>query len=151
MARYGAFDRIAIKRSKREVTWQRKERPIAQRIVTVDGQLRRGYVAHPDSLVNHFVNDLISAVDQRSYNGWDKTDGNTSAMSDCDPTASVWCIFITHATWLHVRSRSKIQRPWLNGNASHPMHFIRAVDRGLNEDRMVTPKSPYKLRRSSRL
>ena len=26
------------------------------------------YVAHPDSSRNHFLNDLILAVDQRSYN-----------------------------------------------------------------------------------
>ena len=40
-----------------------------RRIVTIDGHLRRGYVAHPNSSANHFLKDLISAVDQKSYNG----------------------------------------------------------------------------------
>ena len=65
----GASDRVAIKWSKREVTWQHVEHPIMQRIVTVDGHLRpggRGYVVHPDSMANCFLNDLISTVDQRS-------------------------------------------------------------------------------------
>ena len=44
--------------------------PIARRIMTVDRYLRQGgYVAHPDLSVNHFLNDLISSVDQKSYNG----------------------------------------------------------------------------------
>ena len=62
-----------IKGHDREVTWQHTERPISQRIVTIDDHLRRGggvgYVAHPDSSTNHFLNNLISAVDQKSYNG----------------------------------------------------------------------------------
>ena len=37
--------------------------------LTIDDHLRRGYMAHPDSSENTFLNDLISAVDQRSYNG----------------------------------------------------------------------------------
>ena len=76
MARSGASDHVAIKRSKREVTWQPAERLIMRRIMTVDGHLRRGrggggggYVAHLDSSANHFLSDLISAVDRRSYNG----------------------------------------------------------------------------------
>ena len=68
VAQSGASNHVAIKRSKREVTWQHAERLIAQRIVTVDGHLRRGYVMQSNSSVNHFLNDLISAVDQRSYN-----------------------------------------------------------------------------------
>ena len=41
------------------------EHPIAQRIVTVDDHLRwEGYVTHPDSSENNFINDLISVVNQ---------------------------------------------------------------------------------------
>ena len=76
---------------------------------------------------------------------------NASRASDCDPTTSVLMRFITHATWLHLGGRSTIQRLRLNGKNSHPMHFIKAVDLEFNGDRMVTPKSPNKLRCSSRL
>ena len=58
-------------------------------------------------------------------------------------------LFIMLAAWHHLGNPSLIQRPRLNRNDSHPMHFIRAVDRRLIEDLMVTPKSPYKLRYSS--
>ena len=59
MACSSASDRVEIKWSKRMVIWQCKERSIAQ----------MEYVAHPDSSANRFLNDLIAAVDQRSYNG----------------------------------------------------------------------------------
>ena len=59
--------------------------------------------------------------------------------------------FIMHTTWLHLERGSAIQRLHINGNDSHPMHFIRAVDRELKDDRTVVPKLPYKLICSSRL
>ena len=37
-------------------------------IVTIDRHLKGGYVAQSDSPVNHFKNDLISAIDLRSFN-----------------------------------------------------------------------------------
>ena len=80
-----------------------------------------------------------------------KSAKNTSRESVRDPMASVLMRFITHATWLHLSGRSAIQWLRLNGNDLHPMRFIRAVDCRLNGDRTVTPKSPYKLRCSSRL
>ena len=76
---------------------------------------------------------------------------NASRASDHDPMADVTCIFITQVTWSNLGNRSVIQRLRVNGNDSHLMHFIRAVDRRLNGDKTVAPKSPYKLRCSSRL
>ena len=76
---------------------------------------------------------------------------NASRASDRDPTTSILMRFITHAMWLHLGGRLVIQQLRLNSNDLHPMRFIKAVDRELNNDRMVTPKSPYKLRCSSRL
>ena len=58
-------------------------------------------------------------------------------------------LFITLETWLHLGGRLKIQWLRLNGNDLHPMRFIRDVDRGLNNDQTVIPKSPYKLRCSA--
>ena len=78
-----------------------------------------------------------------------KTDGNESKTSDQDQTRVFDALFITHATWHHLGGRSKIQWPRINHKNSHPMHFIRAVDRGLIEDRTITPKSSFKLRCSS--
>ena len=76
---------------------------------------------------------------------------NASRVYDCNPTISVLMHFITHATCLHLGGRLAIQRLQLNGNDLHPMRFIKAVYRELNGDWTVTPKSPYKLRCSSRL
>ena len=51
-----------------QVTWQHVERPIARLIVTVDRQGGvRGIILFGGE---SFWNDLISAVDLRSYNGW---------------------------------------------------------------------------------
>ena len=76
---------------------------------------------------------------------------NASRAFDHDPTTSVLMRFITHAMWLHLSGRSAIRKLRFNSNNSHPMHFIKAIDCGFNEAWMVTPKSPYKVRRSSRL
>ena len=114
-------------------------------------------MAHHNSSVNHFLNDLIRAADQtydqeRTIIAAEiKPMKNASRAYDHDPTSSVLMHFITNATWLHLGARSAIQRLRLNGNDLHPMCFIRAVDHGFNEERTVTPKSPYKLRCSSRL
>ena len=66
-----------------QVTWHNLEHPIKLRSTIkargdvaargasdsiVDCHLRRGYVGQSNSSANHFQNDLISAVDQRSYN-----------------------------------------------------------------------------------
>ena len=80
-----------------------------------------------------------------------KSTKNASRVSDRDPTASILMRVIVHATWLHLKRRSAIQQPRLNGNDLHPMCFVRAVDRRLNGDQTVTHKLSYKLRCSSRL
>ena len=54
--------------------------------------------------------------------------------------------FITHATWVHLECRSAIGWLEVNGNDSHLMCFIRAVDCEFKLDRTVTFKLPYKLR-----
>ena len=65
-------DRIAIDGPGEEATWQREKRPITRGIKAVDLHLSEGgHMAHHDSSANHFLNDLIRAVDQRSYNGLD--------------------------------------------------------------------------------
>ena len=46
-------------------------------------------MTYHDWSANQFLNDLIRAVDQRSYNGSDYTNGNASKTSDRDPTATV--------------------------------------------------------------
>ena len=61
MARSGESDHVVIKQSTRKVTWQRKQQPIARRIVTVDVHLRGGCVVHADSSVNRFINNLKMA------------------------------------------------------------------------------------------
>ena len=58
-------------------------------------------------------------------------------------------LFIMHVMWHHLGGPSTIQWPLLNRNDSHLMCFIRVVDHGLIDDRMVTPKLAYKLRYSS--
>ena len=76
---------------------------------------------------------------------------NASRASDRDPATSIFMRFIMHPTWFHLERQSTIGQLRLNGNDSHPMRFIRAVDRKLKLDRTVTPKLPYKLRCSWRL
>ena len=53
------------------MTWRIVGHPIARLNRDRRSSLKGvGYVVHPDSLANRFLNDLISAVDQRIYNGW---------------------------------------------------------------------------------
>ena len=65
---------------------------------------------------------------------------NASRASDRDPTTSIFYAFYytCDVNSSEVRHRLVIRQPRLNGN--DPMRFIRAVDRGLNGDRTVTPK-----------
>ena len=136
-------------RSNREAMWQREKHTIARRIVTVDDHLKAGYVAYPDLSANRFLEDLISVVDQRSYNDWDKNRRSASESSDRDPTARIWYVFIMYATWHYLGGPSAILRSWLNYNNSHPRRFIWAIDRRWIVDQKVTPKLACKLRCSS--
>ena len=47
------------------------------------------YVVHYYSLANHFKNDLITTVHQKTYTAEIKTDENVSEASDQDPTAGI--------------------------------------------------------------
>ena len=53
-----------------QVTWQRVERLIVRLNRDRRSSLKaRGYVAHFYLSMNHFKNDLISTVHQKSHNG----------------------------------------------------------------------------------
>ena len=78
-----------------------------------------------------------------------KTNEKCIRASDQDPTADVTCIIYNALDVASSQWSIKIQWPRLNHKDLHPMRFIRAFDRELNDDRTVTPKLAYKLRCSS--
>ena len=124
-------------------------RPITREMRSVDLHLSKGGVHGELRFIGLRFN--LSRSSRGVITVEIKSTENALRASDRNPTASVLRHFITHAMSLHLSRRSAIQRPILNGNDSHPMRFIRAVDRGFNGNWTVTPNLPYKLRWSSRL
>ena len=77
-----------------------------------------------------------------------KTDENESKALDQDQTDGVSCISSSRAMWRNIGSPSLIQWPRLNGNNLHSCVSLEAL---IEDQRMVTPNFPYKLRCSSTL
>ena len=73
------------------MTSQHEERPIACRFNVVHLFLMEGGGMWRITIHRRiiFSNDLISTVDQTSYNGKDSIDGNTLETFDRDPTVTV--------------------------------------------------------------
>ena len=74
-----------------------------------------GYVARsssPDAMYSPPLNARVVTFEITSLK-------NASDVSDHDLMAGVTCVFIMHATWRNLSSRSAIQRLRLNGNDSH--------------------------------
>ena len=75
------------------MTWRNVGRPIARFNRDRRSSLKGGgYVAHYYSSVNCFKYDIISAVNEESYNAEIKTDENASGALDQDQTDDIFSI-----------------------------------------------------------